>query len=384
MPLPLISARLPSALNSTIRALGAGVARRRSAARRPRPRCGGRTRRTASSASVVVGSSARLVAERDEEVVAESVVFDELQRATSPSTSEGDSTAACTGSSGSDATGIDVHPAYAGVAPEPALLADGELPGPHDDRRHRLVERGLALDVVEQLLVAERLAGRDRQVRWPPARSPRRAGRASIIDCTRCSMRSARAARGHRIPICTASVGGNAPTPGPNELNGRPLPSVTSRAAHDASPVVRLHLLRPPPGRARAVAGTAPRCRRSGLQLGTDVGPGAGHLESVEDRGQIQAGPGDEQRSTAATVDRRDRGVAGVAELGDRHLRGRLDEIEAVVRHRGPVLPRSAWPCRCPCRGTPASRRPRRSRFRAPPAPRPWRRPTCRTPSDRG
>ena len=98
--------------------------------------------------------------EGDEEVVAESVVLDELQRVhvrervdhARPHLGER-----------VGGGGVDVDPAYAGVAAEPPLLTRGEPTRPRDDRRDGFVEADEAVEVVEQFLVAERLARRRRQ-----------------------------------------------------------------------------------------------------------------------------------------------------------------------------------------------------------------------------
>ena len=104
----------------------------------------------------------------------------------------------------------------------------------------RGVERDRPVEVVEQLLVAERLTGRARHPRRPrrapprrgapPPSSPRRAAR-----CARPARRAASAARSS-----TASVGGYAWSPGPYELNGRPLPMRDLEGPLDAPAVGRV------------------------------------------------------------------------------------------------------------------------------------------------
>ena len=55
-----------------------------------------------------------------------------------------------------------------------------------------------------------------------------------------------------------------------------------------------------------------------------------------------------------------------------REALGRLREVEEMMRHRARARPVTAWPCRRPSPGRPASNRPSRSRRRVP-APGPWR-----------
>ena len=138
MPLPLISARLPSALNSSIitsvrsppawtrrdpqQAVGADAAM--AVAQRAR----------ASRAGDGAGA---VEVEQDEEVVAEAVVLGQphaAQVCPSRRRARHDLLERCSASSGSD---VGVEPVDAGIAAEPRPLAAGELPG----AAHGVVER---------------------------------------------------------------------------------------------------------------------------------------------------------------------------------------------------------------------------------------------------
>ena len=167
MPLPLISARLPSALYSTMRAawpssaladeqpVGADAplavaqtasasrpARRaREGGRRPGSRC---PARGASQLSVC--------------------------HCADPHDTQRHSVAG-----GERVVRVDVDPAYARVATEPALLAHGELAGAGDDHGRPPPRASTAVEVVEQLLVAECLAGGRRQPAGCQPARPRRA-----------------------------------------------------------------------------------------------------------------------------------------------------------------------------------------------------------------
>ena len=58
---------------------------------------------------------------------------------------------------------FDGDPAYARVATEPSLLANGELTSAQDDHRNRLREPDLALEMFDQFFVSQRLASGARQ-----------------------------------------------------------------------------------------------------------------------------------------------------------------------------------------------------------------------------
>ena len=93
-------------------------------------------------------------------------------------------------------------------------------------------------------------------------------------------MRSVRVSRSQRRPIWTTSVGGNADTPGPNELNGRPLPTVTSSARSTRRRLVGSIRV----GGERVERGEAgvERGRRLRLQAGANLGVLTGHVEVVD------------------------------------------------------------------------------------------------------
>ena len=178
MPLPLISARLPSALYSTIAGVVAvGVGRPTSSPSAPMPRRRSHSRRASAGAG---RRRRRRVDEHDEEVVAEAVVLGE-RRAVIASV-----VLAATGSASATGSCVDVDPAYAGVAAEPPLLAHGELAGAHDDRRRRPRRASTRPSRwAMQLLVAERLARRSATGRRAlgAARSTSSSRPAAIIAC---------------------------------------------------------------------------------------------------------------------------------------------------------------------------------------------------------
>ena len=180
-----------------------------------------------------------------------------------------------------------------------------------DDRGDGLVERRPRPSrCVEQLLVAERLA---RRCATAPGRRRARATSASrpasiiavdpLLDPRRRAPAAASAGRSAR-----RRSAGRRRAPGPNELNGRPLPSVDLERPHDAAAVAGLDASRRRPGRARRGGRTAPAVSRLGLELGADVGPLA------------RAGRGRSRRRSGRARCRR-RAAAGRA--GDRRRRPR-------------------------------------------------------------
>ena len=228
MPLPLISASLPSALRSS-KQQGVGPRRHRRAGRPDQPVGAdapvavahgagqpgvdrrGRRRGRAGRGSRCPGrgtwSSVR------------DVVMVRLQ---SPSR-------AGTTASGFSAAPIPGDP---GVPPPPHPLAAGEGPGaPH--RLGRAPPPGApVLEVGEHLPVAEGLAGGAGQPAGPGRQPPHLVDQAGGHHGGEAVARSA----GHRPagaatprPAATSSAG-RSPMPGPKVENGRPLPKVTSRA----------------------------------------------------------------------------------------------------------------------------------------------------------
>ena len=101
-----------------------------------------------------------------------------------------------------DRVAVDVDPAYAGVAAEPALLADGELAGAHDDRWTASSSGTSTLEVVEELLVAEGLAGGARQSAGAGQQGRDLVEQARVASSVAHGARCARArpARGQRRP----------------------------------------------------------------------------------------------------------------------------------------------------------------------------------------
>ena len=141
------------------------------------------------------------------------------------------------------------------------------------------------------------------------------------------------------MPTCANATAGYARRPGPKDEKGRPLPRLTSRARDDAAPVGRLH----PPRRHRVQLGQAPvepLRVRLGLDALAHVGKLSGQLQVVDDGTEVQAGATHEQRPVPPLLDRRHR-RAGVA-LEARHVVvvARVDQVDQVVRHLGPLADR--------------------------------------------
>ena len=255
----------------------------------------------------------------------------------------------------------------AGVAPEPDPLAAGEPPRAPDGEVDGLVEGQLAGQVREQLLVPERLAGRARQTARaaPPAPGPRRRSRlrAGPGSGPRCARRPRR--RASRSADEHERRGGYASSPGPKLENGTPAPRVTSSARTTRRRFAGLH----PAGGDRVERGQ-PRVERRrvglGVELGADLGVLAGDGEVVDDGPQVEARCRRRAALGARVLDAGDGGAGGALEAGDREV---LVGSAMSMRWCGPrpARRRSAWRCRCPCPGTPASRRPTRARRRAAP-----------------
>src|SRR5690606_28641313 len=167
IPLPLISAREPSALRSSMRATAAspgaaGTARITPSA--PTPVCRSQSCRaiSASSGCVASGSS------RTRKSLPRPWCF--VRRMSPTSVPDARRRAARIPARPLD-LGLErrqeggrvlvgVEPPDAGVAPEPRRLPAGEAAGAADRQLEGLVERRLALQVRDQLPVPERLAGR--------------------------------------------------------------------------------------------------------------------------------------------------------------------------------------------------------------------------------
>ncbi len=119
-------------------------------------------------------------------------------------------------------------------------------------------------------------------------------------------MRFVSIGRGQRSPNLMKAIGGYVSTPGPNELNGRPLPSVTSRARTTRRAIGRLHLGRR--SRVERHQLTMQRLEAFFLgvleQCGVHIRPAAGHFHRVGDAAQVQARAGDEHGAIVARFDR--------------------------------------------------------------------------------
>ena len=233
---------------------------------------------------------------------------------------------------GDDGVVVHVDPAYAGITPEPALLAGGETTGPLDDRRRRLLEQAATAQVLQQLLVAERLRRGAGQTAGPSrcARAPRREGRrrAFPVPAAQCARRAH--PRGTRSPIWTTSDGECASSPGPNELNGRPLPWQTSSAR-----MTRRRLWgssgwrREDPGRAAAYRPAVSRSASSGAAR-----PATPRQFQVIDHGaDVEAGSSDQHRPATATGNARDGVVGHRSVLRDGERLVRIDDVDAVMGH---------------------------------------------------
>ena len=204
MPLPLISARLPSALNSAMprsASVAAAASGRRSGRRRRCPAVGrtsaGQHLPRAAGRSGWSSNTTRKSLPRPWCFVS----FTRTGRASSSRTSSAAVEVVVAG---------DRHPADAGVAAEPALLAHGEPPGAGDGGGDGLVQRALAVEVGEQLLVAEGLARGAGQRLGPGGErgdlgqeAGGQLGGEALLDAPRPGRRAASAAR----PGATATGG---------------------------------------------------------------------------------------------------------------------------------------------------------------------------------
>ena len=228
MPLPLISARPPSALNRIILAAYPSADSPTIKPSAPMPRRRSHTCRASAARSETAGwnvtrkslPSPWCLVNVSLVVVGVTVVVDQ-------------SSCECV-EYGRQRLGhrirFDVDPAYARVAAEPPFLSNGELASPRDDRRDRRIERAAPLQVLDELLVAERLAGGPRDRPLQQRRRPRRRARRRSSSGRARSIRRANTSRGQRRPSCATGLGGYTSSPGPNELNARPLPTHTSSA----------------------------------------------------------------------------------------------------------------------------------------------------------
>ena len=359
MPLPLISAGEPSALSSSIvtsapsvpavtrmQAVGADapVRRSQSATAIARRRRGGRRRGRAGRGSRCPGRGAWSGACGVQSTAAASSVHEGVRR----SPVVGVEPARCGGRGGTRPAGggrsggcgatarstasSSVHARRRGGRAAPCSRAPGAAV--RDSPRGRSRE---APDLVEE-------AGR--QLRRRSVR--------------RCGPRGRRVERRGRRGG-TAWAGGRRARARSCE-NGRPLPSVTSRARTTRRRLRRLHA-RPAATGSSSTSRRVQRrpCPASGLELGPHLGARPGDVEVVDDRPQVQpVPPTSSARRPRASMSAS--AACGLAlEPGDGEVLRRVEQVDEVVRHLGLLGRRSAWPCRCPCPGTPASSRPTRA-----------------------
>ena len=176
-PLPDISARPPSALSSTIVTSAPsrpGPRWRSPSAPIPRWRSHTATARAALGGSVPDGSaSTRKSLPRPWCLVSRTDVSLAVRRRCRSN-----------GSRTRRRVLVGGQPPDPRVAPEPHPLAAGEPAGPADGEVDGLVEAELAVEVGEQLAVAERLAGRPRQAGRAVAARPRTSSRNPASSCS--------------------------------------------------------------------------------------------------------------------------------------------------------------------------------------------------------
>ena len=281
---------------------------------------------------------------------------------------------------------VGIEPRDAGVAPEPRPLAAGEGPGPPHGLVHGLVEGHPLLHVGQQLAVAERLAGGARQPagargqgadlvdepgveqlpealarcgrRGRPGRSGCPPGRTAWAGRRRARARTTRRAGPHRgSPRGPARPGGGWSAPSGPRPPGRARPAGRAGAAV-------------PPGR-------RPPLRARRRPRGTGRAPTAGRPRPAgRARSRPRAGPG-----APGLRCRRSDARASAWNRPSGELLVRVDQVDQVVRHLGPLGAHWAWPCRCPCPGTRTSSRPTPARPRVAGGPAPGPAPTCPTPS---
>ena len=256
-PLPLISARPPSALRrSIVQSAPSLPGRIVISPSAPTPRWRSHKRGTTPGPDVAARGPTRASRSTHEEVVAGGV---ELGRC-SGSRSSATRSVHVARSAGRTGERIPVRaePRDARIAAEPHPLAPGEAPGALGGRR-RAPRRGRRSRPSRwartSLYPIAWRAVRDSPPGRRPAAGPRRPARRRACAANALARSGARAPAGgsHSRRSRTANAGGRTPrSPGPNDENGRPVTSITSSAAHDAARGCRARSARPPPGRARA------------------------------------------------------------------------------------------------------------------------------------
>ena len=188
---------------------------------------------------------------------------------------------------------LDVDPAYAGVPAEPPLLAHRELAGAGDGRLHGSVD----IRFVEQFLVAEGLASGTRQ----------------RPSCRQSLDLLGQAGRDHRqhppLDACRQHLA--APAQSDHHDVGRRVGPETGTEGAERAAGTERHLQRPhdapPVGWVDAPSGDRVERIESapegtdivlGLQLLPNVRPLTRDVQLVDHGGEVEPGPGDEQRAT--------------------------------------------------------------------------------------
>jgi MOSC domain-containing protein YiiM len=233
--------------------------------------------------------------------------------------------------------GAGVEPADAGVAAEPGLLAAGEALGGLDRLGPRVVEGVLAVQVAQQLLVAERAARGDAFAQALVGQAPDLGFEA-------------------RLPHPVGPGGDPQVEFGPGqreaELNGRA--DLTrrrigrhgggERAAGDLDHLKRPHdparvARQDRGGRVRVERGQ-PGVQRGGAQAGQlfgEAGAGSGvrsgKMKIVQGRADVQARAADQHRHPAAGRDVVDRGAGQFLVVGHVRGLGHRPDVEQVVRY---------------------------------------------------
>ncbi len=260
--------------------------------------------------------------------------------------------------------GLGVEPGDAGVATEPGPLAAGEAPGAADrrgraasssvERRRRggraaPCSRGPGAAVRDMPRGSVAAAGAPRRGTRPPAAprsGPRSARRRSSLPRRSADQAERRSAGGRRARGRSSRTAAAAH----RHLEG----------PHDPPPVGRLHA-----AGGERVELDEPRVQRARVRSASSSARTSGYWPGMSRSSTTactySAGAADEQGSLAPAPRCRRGAARRLLEPGDGAVLPRVEQVEQVVRHLGPLGRRSAWRCRCPCPGTPASSRPTRA-----------------------
>ena len=153
------------------------------------------------------------------------------------------------------------------------------------------------VEVLEQLLVAERLTRRSATSRRHRPAPPRPAARhPSSCRRGRPSARPAPVAD-QRSPISIDVRRRVGLQPRAVRAERTAAARAPPRAPARCAGGCRARCAPPRPDRARRGGGAAAARSRLGLQLGPDRRPPAGDVEAIDDRGEVETGPGDQQRA---------------------------------------------------------------------------------------